>query len=431
MLDQKSLRIVKATAPLVATYAEVITRRFYELLFQKHPEVRGFFNAAHQHSGGQQKALAGAIVAYAAHIDNLAALGPAVDLIAHKHCSLGVQPEHFPIVGRELLAAIKDALGDAATSEVLSAWEAAYSLLAQICIEREANIYREQAAAPGGWTGFRPFVVARKVRECDIVTSFHLEPADGGAVRSFKPGQYLTIKIDHPVTPTSPRNYSLSDIPGTGHYRISVKREPALSEGSPAGLISNYLHDRVQVGDLLQAGPPCGEFTLDPTRDEARPIVLLSAGIGITPVFTMLKSLTTEECDTPVRFLHAARNSGVHALAEEVRLLAAGRANIRTHVRYSDPLPDDLQGGRCDSVGMVDAALLDALAPETDAAFYFCGPRPFMAAMYSLLRSRGVADPDLHFEFFGPRQELLRSQGAATDTLRSTSLHAPRAVLKA
>ena len=116
MLTEHTIAIVKATAPVVAPQAEAITRRFYTLMFTQNPEVQAYFNPAHQHSGGQQKALAGAICAYAANIDNLAALGPAVELIAQKHCSLGIQPEHYPIVGKHLLAAIKDVLGDAATT---------------------------------------------------------------------------------------------------------------------------------------------------------------------------------------------------------------------------------------------------------------------------------------------------------------------------
>ena len=117
MLSEETIQTVKATAPAVALHAEAITRRFYSLMFAGNPEVQAYFNPAHQHSGGQQRALAGAICAYAANIDNLSALGPAVELIAHKHCSLGIQRQHYPIVGKHLLVAIKDVLGEAATDE--------------------------------------------------------------------------------------------------------------------------------------------------------------------------------------------------------------------------------------------------------------------------------------------------------------------------
>src|SRR5687768_2806777 len=341
MLTDHTIALVKATAPAVAPHAEAITRRFYTLMFQENPEVQAFFNAAHQHTGGQQRALAGAICAYAANIDNLSALGPAVELIAHKHCSLGIQPEHYPIVGKHLLVAIKDVLGDAATEEVIAAWGEAYGLLAQVLTDRERAIYAEQAAIPGGWNGTRAFVVDRKVPESEIVTSFYLRPQDGGPLPPFKPGQYITVHVDHPTTPTSPRNYSLSDRPGKGHYRISVKREP----GSPPGLVSNYLHDQVREGDVVRLGPPCGEFTLDVDAVK-RPVVLVSGGVGVTPMLSMFKALAHRGVDVPVCFVHGTRNSATHALDGEVGAAAARLPKARVHVRYNEPLPGDLDGGR-------------------------------------------------------------------------------------
>lgn len=406
MLSPKTLEIVKATAPAVAPLAETITRCFYRRMFAENPEVQGYFNQAHQHSGGQQKALAGAICAYATNIDNLEALGPAVELIAHKHCSLGIQPEHYPIVGKHLLAAIKEVLGDAATDDVLAAWGEAYGLLADICIGREAGIYREQAAAPGGWSGYRQLIVERKQRESDIVSSFYLRAGDGGELPLFKPGQYITVKIDHPTTPTSPRNYSLSDRPGTGYFRISVKREPSLAADAPEGLISNYLHDHVKQGDQLQIGPPCGEFVLEPAHVSGRPIILLAGGIGVTPLLSMLKHLTHHGVDVPIYFLHAARNSRVHALASEIREIAGRHDNVQAHIRYDAPLDDDLPRGRCHSTGLVDMNFLREFVPTCDADFYFCGPKPFMAGLYRGLKDWGVHEANMRFEFFGPRQDI-------------------------
>lgn len=407
MLKASTIDIVKATAPAVAAHAEQITRRFYTLMFEGDPQVRAFFNEAHQHSGGQQRALAGAICAYAANIDNLGALGPAVELIAQKHCSLGIRPEHYPIVGKHLLVAIKDVLGDAATDAVIGAWGEAYGLLAGVLVDRERAVYAGQAARPGGWNGYRPFVVDRKVRESDIVTSFYLKPRDGGPLPAFEPGQYVTVKVDHPTPPTSPRNFSLSDRPGLGHYRISVKREP----GTPPGLISTYLHDQVKVGDVLQLGPPCGEFTLK--ADGRRPVVLVSGGVGLTPVLSMLKALAERGDDVPVYFVHGSRNSRTHALAGEVAAIAAERPNVRVHVRYSEPLPGDVEGGRCDGTGIIDASVLKGLLPGNDADFYLCGPKPFMACLYHGLRDWGVPAAQVHFEFFGPKQDLILAASAA------------------
>lgn len=406
MLSDQTIRVVKATAPAVAQHAEAITRCFYQRMFTGNPEVQAFFNRAHQHSGGQQRALAGAICAYAANIDNLQALAPAVGLITEKHCSLGVQAEHYPIVGKHLLLAIGDVLGEAATEEVVAAWGEAYAFLAQLCIDHEAGIYRRQATSPGGWNGYRQFTVERKVPESEIVTSFYLRPADGGELATFLPGQYLTLRIDHPAEATAPRNYSLSDRPGLGHYRISVKREPPARAGTPAGLVSNYLHDHVREGDTLEVGPPCGTFTLDPAAAHARPIVFLSGGIGLTPLVSMLKSLAHRGAPVPVYFIHCARNSRVHALADEVRRLASERPNIHVHFRYDAPLSDDLSQGRCDSTGLIDRALLEELLPSNDAEFYFCGPKPFMACLVRELREWGAAESRMHFEFFGPKEEM-------------------------
>ncbi|MGE3241821.1 MAG: NO-inducible flavohemoprotein [Pirellulales bacterium] len=406
MLSDRTIEIVKRTAPAVALHAEQITRRFYALMFNGNPEVQAYFNQAHQYSGGQQRALAGAICAYASNIDDLDTLGPAVELIAQKHCSLGIRPEHYPIVGKHLLAAIGDVLAEAATEEVIKAWGEAYDFLAQVFIGREEAIYAEQAKVPGGWNGYRRFIVDRKVFENEIVSSFYLKPQDDGDLPPFKPGQYITVNVAHPTTPTSPRNYSLSDRPGVNHYRISVKRELSPESGSPAGLISNYLHDHVVPGDILEIGPPCGEFTIDPAQLVNRRIVLLSGGIGITPIMSMFKSLAHHSAKVQVDFIHAARNSRTHALADEVRQTAAEQPHFRTHFRYDAPHADDLAMNRCDSVGLIDGDFLRSWLPNENADFYFCGPKPFMVGVYRALKEWGVDDSRIHFEFFGPRQDI-------------------------
>ncbi len=403
MLSERTIEIVKATAPAVAPQAEAITRRFYQRMFAENPETQQYFNQAHQHSGGQQRALAGAICAYAANIDNLAALGPAVELIAQKHCSLGIHAEQYPIVGKHLLAAIKDILGDAASPEVLSAWGEAYGFLAEIFIGRERGIYQEQRAQPGGWNGYRRFVVARKVPECETIASFYLRPEDAGPLPEFKAGQYITVRINDAAA--APRNYSLSDRPGQSYFRISVKREGPLAAASPAGVVSNFLHDQVNEGDVLELGPPCGEFTFAADAARDRPLALLAGGIGVTPLMSMLQSAVHHRIAAPIHFVQFARNSRVHAFDEATRRLAEEHGNIQRHVRYDAPLPGDVESSRCDSVGLVDDGFLREIAPA-EADYYFCGPKPFMASVHHGLKAWGVPDDRIHFEFFGPRQEL-------------------------
>ncbi len=406
MLSDKTIETVKAITPVVAANAETITCRFYQRMFEGDPQVKAFFNQAHQHSGGQQKALAGAICAYFSNIDNLGALGPAVEVIAQKHCSLSILPEHYPIVGKHLLAAIKDVMGDAATDEIIEAVTEAYGVLADVCITREKEIYDAQASCPGGWNGSRLFRVDRKVPESENITSFYLVPADGGKVPDFQAGQYITVQIDHPTTPTSPRNYSLSDSPGNGHFRISVKRESGASDATPDGLISTYLHDQINTGDTLKIGPPCGEFTIDADELGERPVVFLAAGVGVTPLLSMAKYLVNEGVLGRIQFFQAVKNSTVHAFRNEVQDMVSDKDFVETYFIYDEPLDVDVEKGHCDVTGVVTTELLRDRTPYQEADFYFCGPKPFMAAVNQSLKELGVEDSRINFEFFGPKQEL-------------------------
>lgn len=406
-LSPRTIEIVKEITPLVAEHAETVTRRFYELMFAGHPEVRAYFNPAHQHSGGQQRALAGAICAYFSHIDNLDALVPAVELIAQKHCSLGVAKEHYPIVGEHLLAAIREVMGEAATDEVMEAVAEAYGVLAEVCIGRERAIYAEQASAEGGWNGYREFEVTRKAAESEEVTSLYLEPTDGGGLPEFLPGQYLTVKVEDGVGGTALRNYSLSDRPGVGHFRISVKRERGLGAEDPAGVVSSYLHDEVKVGSKLWIGPPCGEFTLQAEEEEdASPAVFLAGGIGVTPLLSMVKSLVAAGSPRPVWFVQAARHGGARAFAEELETVRSEGKRVETRAVFDEPRDDDELRGRCDAVGRVDARLLESWGVPLDGAFYVCGPAAFMGSVLASLQELGVDDERVHYEFFGPRQAI-------------------------
>lgn len=406
MLTKSTIDVIHATAPAVAAHAEQITRVFYARMFAGNPEVRAYFNPAHQHSGEQARALANAVVAYAVNIENLGALGPAVELIAQKHCSLGVLPQHYPIVGKHLLDAVKEVLGDAVTADVLKAWGEAYGFLAQVFIDREAAIYADQAAAPGGWNGYRPFFVDRIVPESRIVSSFYLKPSDGGALPDYLPGQYVTLKLDGESSLTTPRNYSLSDRPGNPYFRISVKRETALVPGAPSGVVSNRLHSDLKVGDLVLLGPPCGVFTLDPTVDFQRPLVFLAGGIGVTPLLAMAKALDHHRNPAATTFVQAARCSEFQALGNELLAIEQSLPSFRLHTRFSDPLSTDVGSGRCHSTGIVDLAFLREVVEDFDAEFYLCGPKPFMQLAIASLTEQGVAADRLHYEFFGPLQPI-------------------------
>ncbi len=251
-LDSKTLEIVKATLPVVREHGEAITTRFYERLFEKHPELKNVFNMTHQKTGHQPRALANAVYGAAANIEDMSSIMPVLERIGQKHRSLQIKPEHYPIVGENLLMAIKDILGDAATDEIIGAWADAYEVISDVFIRMEDILYKTSETQKGGWAGFKPFIIEKKVKESEVITSFYLKPEDGGELPGFIPGQYITVKIEIPEEEyTHLRQYSLSDRPGTGYFRISVKREDPIEEGYPPGVVSTDLHTLFSEGDKL------------------------------------------------------------------------------------------------------------------------------------------------------------------------------------
>ncbi|WP_394232440.1 NO-inducible flavohemoprotein [Niallia oryzisoli] len=403
MLSQKTIEIVKSTVPVLEKYGKDITTRFYERMFTNNPELLNIFNHANQKQGRQQTALANTVYAAAANIDNLAAIIPVVKQIGTKHRALEIKPEHYPIVGENLLGAIKDVLGDAATDEIINAWAEAYGVIADAFIGIEADMYKEAKEQPGGWAGFRNFVVDKKVKESDVITSFYLKPEDGSAIASYQAGQYITVKVlPEGEKYTSLRHYSLSDAPGKDYYRISVKREAGMGE-KPDGVVSNYLHNSVQAGDIIQISAPAGEFVLD---TKAVPAILISGGVGLTPMVSMLKTIVAEQPERKVTFIHGALNSQVHALKDEVEKVVNEHENAASYVAYSEPTEQDLAEMNFDKQGYIDLDWLKSILPSNQAEFYFCGPVPFMKIMYRTLKEWGVSEESIHFEFFGPAGTL-------------------------
>ncbi|MGG6309861.1 NO-inducible flavohemoprotein [Paenibacillus macerans] len=399
MLDAKTIEIIKSTVPVLEVHGQTITKTFYQTMFKNHPELLNIFNHANQRQGKQPTALANAVYAAAAHIDRLNDILPVVRGIAQKHRALGILPEHYPIVGENLLAAIKTVLGDAATKEILDAWGRAYGVIADVFISVEAEMYQEAEQQQGGWRGFRRFVVERKVQESDVITSFYLKPEDGLAISAYEPGQYITVRVKPEGQEfTHLRHYSLSAAPGQPFYRISVKREDA-DEGRPVGVVSTYLHHRIGEGDVLELSAPAGDFTLDQTKQV--PLVLLSGGVGLTPMVSMLETTLQSGSKREIVYIHAARSGRHHALKEPIAELTRTRDNLRSYFVYETP--ED--GESCDKTGFID---LPWLKTVTDASsdFYFCGPLPFMKAIRRALKEWGVPEERMHFEFFGPADSL-------------------------
>ena len=253
-------------------------------------------------------------------------------------------------------------------------------------------------ALPLRWISERDSVrtlrLNEKRRESEDVTSFVFSARDGGPLPDFEPGQHLPIELevpgfDEPVR----RTYSLSNGPGEGAYRISVKREPM-------GTASRHLHDVLEEGAFVSARTPAGDFVLAPGT---RPIVLVSAGVGVTPMLSMLRDVVARGDSRHVVFVHVARNGRHHALSGETRALALAGRQIETHFFYSRPEERDLRGRDFDHADRLDAERLSELLPAQEAEIYLCGPVGFMAEIQRGLETAGVGSERIHSESFGPR----------------------------
>lgn len=198
------------------------------------------------------------------------------------------------------------------------------------------------------------------------------------------------------------RQYSLSDKPGQGYYRISVKREDDC-EQKPGGKVSQYLHNSIDEGDTIELSAPAGDFTLD--LNDSRPVVLISGGVGLTPMVSMMNTLVDISPDRPITFIHAARNSSVHAMKETIAQLAEGKPHVLVYWCYSEPTAEDLRNQNYDKEGFITSDWLKEIVP-TGAVYYFCGPVPFMKVVNAALRAIQVPQQNIHYEFFGPAGSL-------------------------
>lgn len=383
-LTEETLAIIEATAPVVAAHVDQIVPCMYRRLLAD-PEIRALFNMSHQHGNSpQHKALAGALVAYASHIRNPGVLAEALERIAQKHAGLQILPEHYPHVATALLGAVSEVLGDAATPEILGAWGEAYWFLADTLIAREEEIYAGSEAQDGGWRGWRRFKVAARTAETPEIMSFLLQPVDGGPVLKHRPGQYLSFRFTPAEGEEYRRNYSISSAPDGASYRITVKREPG-------GRISNWLHDDVEVGAEFDVAAPAGEFFLDPTNKHE--VVLLSGGVGLTPMISMLESFGGGALR--IVNVHATRDGRHHAMPDTARTKAT-----ESHVFYETPGEGDIRGGA--RAGRVDPSWLMQISDPTKADYFVCGPTGFMQEMVAGLKAANVPEARIHHEFFGP-----------------------------
>ncbi|MBM7096359.1 NO-inducible flavohemoprotein [Bacillus sp. H-16] len=399
-LSTQSKEIVKASAPVLKEHGEKVTRIFYKNMFEAHPELLNIFNETHQRKGDQPQALANTLFAAAVHIDRLEELLPAVKQIAHKHRSLNVKPEHYPIVGKYLLEAMREVLGDSPeVEEVIAAWGEAYGIIADIFISVEEDMYKEAEAPSGGWRGFREFTLYKKKPESSVITSFYLKPADGKDIPPFHPGQYISVQVQPENSQYKQmRQYSLSDAPGKDYLRISVKKEES-SGVHPDGTVSNYLHEELQEGDPVLLTAPAGDFMLNERSD--RPVVFISGGVGMTPLMSMFNQLTGTGSEREITYLHGAKTPAEHAFHTHLGEEAERMGNVQYAVCYEEGNNKN-KDRFVKGTGFIDRTFLEENITHSDADIYLCGPGPFMKAVYGMLKEMGVSENQIHFEFFSP-----------------------------
>ena len=424
-LTAEQTKLIKASIPALQAHGNTITSLFYANLLRDYPSLNDVFNTANQENNHQAAALAGSLAAYATHIDDLGVLAPEVEKICAKHASLYIKAEQYDLVGEYLLKAMGDVLGAALTPDLLAAWGEAYWQLAHLMINREKEILDSNE----GWVDWRECRIVEKVKESSEIMSLRLVPVEKDGKKMdmpfFKPGQYISIMTSVPALHhLQARQYSLSCAPNEAKekgYRISVKRELGVSakdlEPAHPGYLSTVLHDTKQVGDILLVSHPQGTFYLDPpssNHDANGPVVLISAGVGVTPMISMLDTLFPAN-DKPspskqkITWIHAARSTSAQAFGAHVAALANRHDNIKRFVFVKTPsatYAEDKDKGRSYThTGRMDLNLLDGERDlhlrDERAQYYICGPESFMLDTARWLRDEGVGEERVKLELFG------------------------------
>src|SRR5699024_1920484 len=312
-----------------------------------------------------------------------------------------ILPEHYPIVGKHLLEAIKEVLGDAATEDIIAAWAETYGVLADVFINAEEDLYKQAEQVDGGFRGFKDFKVVDKVEESDVITSFYLKPADGSTLPTYDAGQYLTVRVSPEGSDFKQiRHYTLSTRPNNEFFRISVKKE---ADFTPNGVVSCHLHERVNVGDTIEVSALAGLFTL---VDEDATVTFISGGVGITPMVSMLDELAHNKSSRDVTFLHAEQNEHVHAFHSDVREMLDSLENGTYIYGYDKSV---VENSGHDFEGFISKEVLQDIHKE-DMVYYIVGPAPMMAHVANILIDLGAQEEQINDELFGPKEEIIKTE---------------------
>lgn len=372
-LSQKTIDIITTTAPVVAPKTLDITKIFYKKVLTKHPELLAYFNPSHNIpiSLHQPTALAAAFVAYATHIQDLSPLlvpGGPIEAIAHRHCALAVSPAMYFVTHENFMEAIGEVLGEVVTDDIAGAWSEAFLFLAKVLVDMEENFYQMLEKRQGGWSGLIDFeVTAINDAALDIKTITFQPPTGSplvGQKFEFTSGQYLSLKVDPDGDGrTAPRHYTVTSPPMAEYLQCTIKKVPG-------GKVSSYVHDHLKVGDVVKLAAPIGVFTADPdTIDTA---VLVSAGIGITPMVNLKKCLG-DKVKLTAHVDHAAES---YAFRD---LFAVGGLEKLSNVI----------GGRTSAADLA-AEILAKAGPEN--TFFICGPAEWMNQVQKELRDHGAKE---------------------------------------
>jgi nitric oxide dioxygenase len=389
-LEPAHAEIVSATLPLIGSRINEITTAFYRRMFDNHPElIRNLFNRGNQAQGAQQRALAASIATFATHLVDPALPHPVelLSRIGHKHASLGITADQYPIVHDNLFAAIVEVLGEeTVTDEVAAAWDRVYWIMAEALIDIERDLY-SAAGVSAGDVYRRARVVSRVDDPAGAVLLTVRSLVD--PFGNFTAGQYVSVGITLPDGARQLRQYSLINRPGSDLLTFAIK---------PVGEVSSWISKNVCVGDILDVTVPFGDL---PHPESGQALVLISAGIGITPMIGILESLVQQAPETTVQVLHADRSDRAHPLRERQHELLAQLPNSSLDVWYEDGLT---AGQRWVHAGLLT---LDGIQMPKDAAIYLCGNAGFVQAVRTQLIDRGVPAGSVHCELFSPNDWLV------------------------
>lgn len=389
---------IRATVPALNARGEEIIAAFYQSLLRGHPELRSYFNTANQENKLQPQAMASLIIQFANNVSHIYELIPKMERICQKHCSVGVQPHHYKVMGTYLLEAFTGILDPSMTPDAKMAWNNAYWMLANMFIARERQLYKTF----GSWTDWRKFEVIDRVYDSENVVSFYLKPQDKKPLPAFMPGQYISIRVatfgkEHKQI----RQYALSEAPNAEFYRITIQRNQGTMDcqlnkhacpyATPPGAVSNHIIDNVMVGDSLELSHPTGHIFLDTRNLSNAPVVLFSTGIGATPMLSILNYLAKQQPDRPVSWINAS--SGVMPFQSRIEALASRKKNMRN---TSLKLDHDVHvSSNCEKQ---ESTQINLLALEQDDLFlshecteyYVCGSEYSMMQFVEFLQMQGV-----------------------------------------